>query len=239
MRKLDLAAAALLIVGGLNWGLVAVAEFDLVAWLFGEEFGETNVVSRIVYGLVGLAAVYGIASLLARRGRVPAGRPATAAMAVAATLALAGVAAAPAAAATPDQERNIVQTAVGAGKFKTLTKLVKRAGLARTLQKPGPYTVFAPTDAAFAKVPKRVLKALLDDRAQLRSVLLYHVAGGRLPAADVVERSSIKTLNGQRVRVRVKDSRVFLNRARVTTPDVMASNGVIHVINRVLIPRAG
>jgi uncharacterized surface protein with fasciclin (FAS1) repeats len=160
-------------------------------------------------------------------------------LAVVATLALAGVAAAPAGAGAPAPERDIVQTAVAAGKFKTLTKLVKRAGLARTLQKPGPYTVLAPTDAAFAKVPKRVLSALLEDRAKLRSVLLYHVASGRLPAADVVERSSIKTLNGQRVRVRVQDSRVFLNRARVTTPDVMASNGVIHVINRVLIPRAG
>jgi uncharacterized surface protein with fasciclin (FAS1) repeats len=239
MKKLDLAAAALLIVGGLNWGLVAVAEFDLVAWLFGEQFGETNVASRIVYGLVGLAAVYGIASLLTRRARVSARRPATATMAVIATLALAGVAAAPATAGAPAQEGNIVQTAVAAGKFETLTKLVKRAGLARTLKKTGPYTVFAPTDAAFAKVPKRVLATLLEDRAKLRSVLLYHVAGGRLPAAEVVERSSIKTLNGQRVRVRVRDSRVFLNRARVTTPDVMASNGVIHVINRVLIPRAG
>jgi uncharacterized surface protein with fasciclin (FAS1) repeats len=160
-------------------------------------------------------------------------------LAIAATLALAGVAAAPAASATKAQERDIVQTAAAAGEFKTLTKLVKRAGLARTLKKTGPYTVFAPTDAAFAKVPKRTLTALLEDKAKLRSVLLYHVASGRLPAADVVERSSIRTLTGQRVRVRVKDSRVFLNRARVTTPDVMASNGVIHVINRVLIPRAG
>jgi uncharacterized surface protein with fasciclin (FAS1) repeats len=160
-------------------------------------------------------------------------------LAIVATLALAGVVAAPAAPATQAQERDIVQTAAAAGNFKTLTKLVKRAGLARTLKQPGPYTVFAPTDAAFAKVPDRVLTALLEDKAKLRAVLLYHVAGRRLPAADVVERSSIKTLNGQRVRVRVKDSRVFLNRARVTTPDVMASNGVIHVINRVLIPRAG
>jgi uncharacterized surface protein with fasciclin (FAS1) repeats len=235
MKKLDLLAAALLVVGGLNWGLVAIAEFDLVAWLFGEEFGATNVASRIVYGLVGLAALYGILALVARRGGQPAARAVTTSLALVAVLAVA----VPAGAATPSQERNIVQTAAGAGSFKTLTKLVKRAGLARTLQRPGPYTVFAPTDAAFAKVPKRTLAALLEDRAKLRAVLLYHVAGGRLPAADVVERSSIETLNGQRVRVRVRDSRVFLNRARVTTPDVTASNGVIHVINRVLIPRAG
>jgi uncharacterized surface protein with fasciclin (FAS1) repeats len=137
------------------------------------------------------------------------------------------------------QERDIVQTAVAAGSFKTLTKLVKRAGLARTLKQPGPYTVFAPTDAAFAKVPERKLNALLRSKAKLRAVLLYHVAAGRLMAADVAARSSVKTLNGKRVRVRVRDSNVFLNRAQVSTPDVTASNGVIHVIDRVLIPRAG
>jgi uncharacterized surface protein with fasciclin (FAS1) repeats len=136
------------------------------------------------------------------------------------------------------QKADIVQTAAGAGKFKTLTKLLKRAGLARTLKQAGPYTVFAPTDAAFAKVPKKTLDTLLHDKAKLKSVLLYHVAAGRLPAAKVVKRSSIKTLNGK-VRVRVRDSNVFLNRAQVVTPDVMASNGVIHVINRVLVPRAG
>jgi uncharacterized protein len=76
MKKLDLLAAALLIVGGLNWGLVAIAEFDLVAWLFGEDFGTTNVVTRVVYGLVGLAAVYGLASLLSSRSTVGATRPA-------------------------------------------------------------------------------------------------------------------------------------------------------------------
>ena len=79
MKKLDLLAATLLIVGGLNWGLVAIAEFDLVAWIFGEEFGATNVVSRVVYGLVGLAAIYGIASLLASRSTAGAGQPAASA----------------------------------------------------------------------------------------------------------------------------------------------------------------
>jgi uncharacterized membrane protein YuzA (DUF378 family) len=79
MKKLDALAATLLIVGGLNWGLVAVAKFDLVAWIFGNDFGETNAGSRIVYGLVGLAAVYGIGSLLARRGEVTGGAPAPAA----------------------------------------------------------------------------------------------------------------------------------------------------------------
>jgi uncharacterized surface protein with fasciclin (FAS1) repeats len=137
------------------------------------------------------------------------------------------------------QERDIVQTATAAGSFKTLTKLVKRAGLVGALKQPGPYTVFAPTDAAFAKVPERKLNALLRNKAKLKAVLLYHVAAGRLEAADVIERSSVKTLNGKRVRIRVEGDNVFLNKAQVVTPDVGASNGVIHVIDRVLIPRAG
>ncbi|HEX5895454.1 MAG TPA: fasciclin domain-containing protein [Thermoleophilaceae bacterium] len=154
-----------------------------------------------------------------------------------AALAVTGSASAASSPAGAAQEADIVQTAVGAGKFKTLTKLLKRAHLVRTLKQPRPYTVFAPTDAAFAKVPQRTLNALLRSRSKLRSVLLYHVAARELPAAAVVQRSSVKTLNGKRVRIRVRDSNVFLNNARVVTPDVMASNGVIHVINRVLIPR--
>jgi uncharacterized surface protein with fasciclin (FAS1) repeats len=141
-------------------------------------------------------------------------------------------------AARAGQPADIIDTAVAAGDFTTLAKLLKRAGLVDDLKEPGPYTVFAPTDAAFAKVPQRKLMALKRNKRKLRAVLLYHVAAGRLEAADVVERRRIKTLNGKRVRVRVRDSKVFLDRARVTTPDVSASNGVIHVINRVLIPRA-
>jgi uncharacterized surface protein with fasciclin (FAS1) repeats len=96
--------------------------------------------------------------------------------------------------------------------------------------------VFAPTDAAFAKVPKGKLDALLKSRKRLRSVLLYHVVGQKLTAADVVKRTRAKTLNGKRVRFRVRGSNVYVNGARVTTADVGASNGVIHVINRVLLP---
>jgi uncharacterized surface protein with fasciclin (FAS1) repeats len=147
-----------------------------------------------------------------------------------------GVSSSAAGPAAPAQERDIVDTAVAAGSFKTLAKLLTRADLVEVLKEPGPYTVFAPTDAAFAKVPKRKLNALKRHPKQLKAVLLYHVAAGRLEAADVVERSRIKTLNGKRVRIRVTNSKVFVNRARVTTPDVSASNGVIHVINRVLIP---
>jgi len=134
------------------------------------------------------------------------------------------------------QDRDIVQTANAAGQFTTLTKLLKRAGLKKALKQPGPYTVFAPTDAAFAKVPKKKLDALLADKAKLKAVLLYHVVAKKLPAAKVVERKSARTLNGKKVRFRVKHGNVYVNKAKVTTADVMASNGVIHVINRVLLP---
>ena len=91
---------------------------------------------------------------------------------------------------------NLVETAQAAGQFTTLVSLVERAGLAETLSGPGPFTVFAPTDKAFAKVPKRTLNALLKDKAKLRAVLLYHVAPGKLTAKKVVKKSSIKTVNG-------------------------------------------
>ena len=141
-----------------------------------------------------------------------------------------------AAPARTSADQNIVQTAVGAGQFKTLAKLLTRAGLLNALQQPGPYTVFAPTDAAFAKVPKKTVTALLRNKTKLRAVLLYHVVSGNVRAADVVKLSSAKTLNGKTVRIRVAGSNVFVNTAKVTKPDVIASNGVIHVINRVLIP---
>ena len=133
--------------------------------------------------------------------------------------------------------KNIVQTAVAAGQFKTLTKLVKEAGLAGALQAKGPYTVFAPTDAAFTKVPKATLAALAKDKAKLRAVLLYHVAKGKLTAAKVVKLQSIKTLNGQLLKLRVSHGTVTVGGARLIKTDIGASNGVIHVINKVLIPR--
>jgi uncharacterized surface protein with fasciclin (FAS1) repeats len=145
---------------------------------------------------------------------------------------------APAATSKPTAaKKNLVQTAAAAGQFKTLVSLVKQAGLAKTLSGDARFTVFAPTDAAFAKVPKATLEALAEDKDKLRAVLLYHVAKGKLTASKVVKRSSIKTLNGQSVRIRVRGSKVTVGAARVLTPDVGASNGVIHVINKVLIPR--
>jgi uncharacterized surface protein with fasciclin (FAS1) repeats len=140
--------------------------------------------------------------------------------------------------ARPSEEKTIVQTARAAGSFKTLTKLVSKAGLAGTLSKAGPYTVFAPTDAAFRKVPKSTLASLAKNRAKLRAVLLYHVVAGSVPSSEVVTLKSAKTLNGKSVRIRSVDGSVFVNSSRVTKPDVNASNGIIHVVNRVLIPPA-
>lgn len=142
----------------------------------------------------------------------------------------------PAQPAAKPAKKNIVQTAVAAGDFDTLVSLVKRAGLAKTLSGKGPFTVFAPTDAAFKKVPASTLEALQKDRAALRNVLLYHVAAGRYPAKRVVKQKSIETLAGQRVKVSTRNGTVRVGGARVVQADVRTSNGVIHAINRVLIP---
>ena len=142
----------------------------------------------------------------------------------------------PAASAAKSQA-NIVQTAAAAGQFKTLLKLAKTAGLAGALQGKGPLTVFAPTDAAFGKVPRATLAALAHNRAKLRSVLLYHVVMGRITAAKLVKLHSVKTLNGKSLAVRVRHGVVTVGGVRVIKPNVAASNGVIHVINGVLIPR--
>ena len=121
-------------------------------------------------------------------------------------------------------------------RLSTLVSLVQKAGLANTLST-GSYTVFAPTNKAFARVPKATLDALAKDPAQLKAVLTYHVANGRLTAAKVVRRTRITTVNGAAIRVRVRDRRVFLNGStRVAKTDIAASNGVIHVIGSVLVP---
>jgi uncharacterized surface protein with fasciclin (FAS1) repeats len=151
-----------------------------------------------------------------------------------ASVATASTASAPV--ARPAASKTIVGVAAGDPRFSTLVKLVKSAGLATTLSK-GSYTVFAPTNAAFAKVPKATLSALAKDKAQLKAVLLYHVVKGRVPAAKVVKLTSAKTLNGASVKIAVKGGKVFLNGStQVTKADVKASNGIIHVINKVLLP---
>ena len=132
---------------------------------------------------------------------------------------------------------NIVQTASSAGQFTTLVSLVKKAGLVGALSGKGPLTVFAPTDAAFAKVPKATLTALLKDKAKLKQVLLYHVVKGKVTAAQVVKLKSAKTLEGDSVAIKVSGGKVYVDGAQVVKADVAASNGVIHVINKVLIPQ--
>ena len=133
-------------------------------------------------------------------------------------------------------EMNIVETAVAAGQFKTLASLLQQTGLDETLAEGGPYTVFAPTDEAFAKVPKKTLDALASDPDQLKAVLLYHVADGEVKAADVATMNSVETLNGASLPIKANESVVRVGGAKVIQADVMASNGVIHVIDGVLIP---
>ena len=133
-------------------------------------------------------------------------------------------------------EKNLVQTAVAAGQFKTLAALLQKAGLAGTLAGSGPFTVFAPTDAAFAKVPKSTLAALAKNRAKLRAVLLYHVVKGKVTAAQAMRLHSAKTLEGKSLTIRVSGGKVIVGGATVVKANVMASNGVIHVIDKVLIP---
>jgi uncharacterized surface protein with fasciclin (FAS1) repeats len=133
-------------------------------------------------------------------------------------------------------EKNLVQTAIAAGQFKTLASLLQKAGLAGALEGKGPFTVFAPTDAAFAKVPKATLASLAKNKTKLRAVLLYHVVKGKVTAAQAMKLQSAKTLEGKSVSIRVSGGKVLVGGATVTKADVMASNGVIHVINKVLIP---
>lgn len=154
-------------------------------------------------------------------------------LALALVVAATAVSAAPA--RTSENELNIVQTAQKAGQFTTLLALATKAGLADDLAT-GELTVLAPTDAAFKRVPKATLRAVQRNPKLLRRVLLYHVVSGRAPSSTVVTLKSAKTLAGPSVRIRVTGKRVFVNTARVTAVDIAASNGIIHVIDRVLIP---
>jgi uncharacterized surface protein with fasciclin (FAS1) repeats len=137
-------------------------------------------------------------------------------------------------------DKTIVETAAADRRFTTLVSLVKRAGLASALAGETKLTVFAPTNAAFAKVPTATLRKLRRDRALLRRVLLYHAIAGDVKAAQVVKLRTAKTLAGPSVRIRVRDGNVYLNnrRTKVVQTDIGATNGTIHVINRVLLPPA-
>ncbi len=137
--------------------------------------------------------------------------------------------------ASATAKADIVDTAVNAGQFKTLAKALAAAGLIDTLKGPGPFTVFAPTDEAFAKIPAATLNALLADKAALTKVLTYHVVAGNVPASQV-KTGAVKTVQGQNLAVNATSAGVRVNDARVVKTDIMASNGVIHVIDTVVMP---
>jgi len=139
------------------------------------------------------------------------------------------------------QPKDIVDTAVAAGSFKTLAAALQAAGLVETLKGKGPFTVFAPTDAAFAKLPKGTVEDLLkpENKAKLTAILTYHVVAGSVMAAQVVTMNGkeAKTVNGQSVKISVNGSTVMVDGAKVVTTDIKASNGVIHVIDSVILPK--
>jgi transforming growth factor-beta-induced protein len=144
-----------------------------------------------------------------------------------------------AAPAAHTQNKDIVDTAVGAGSFTTLAAALQAAGLVETLRGAGPFTVFAPTDEAFAKLPAGTVENLLkpENKEQLQAVLTYHVVPGKVMAAQVTKMNSAKTVQGQSVRIQVVDGKVRVDNATVVAADVAASNGVIHVIDTVILPK--
>jgi uncharacterized surface protein with fasciclin (FAS1) repeats len=152
-------------------------------------------------------------------------------VAVAAALTLASLAVP----AVAGEQKDIVDTAIAAGNFKTLATALQAAGLVDTLKGKGPFTVFAPTDEAFAKLPAGTLDALLKDKAKLTKVLTYHVVPGKVMAADVVKLKQAKTVEGQNITIDTK-SGVKVDSANVIKTDIQASNGVIHVIDSVILP---
>ena len=137
-----------------------------------------------------------------------------------------------------EKPKDIVDTAVAAGNFKTLATALKSAGLIETLKGKGPFTVFAPTDEAFAKLPKGTVEDLLkpENKDKLIAILTYHVVPGRVMAADVAKLSTAKTAQGSEARIQIKDGKVYVDDALVTATDIQAENGVIHVIDTVIIP---
>jgi uncharacterized surface protein with fasciclin (FAS1) repeats len=134
-------------------------------------------------------------------------------------------------------QKDIVDTAVSAGSFTTLVKAVQAAGLVETLKGPGPFTVFAPTDEAFAKLPAGTLESLLQDKAKLTAVLTYHVVPGKVMAADVVKVTSAKNVQGSSIKVTATGGKVMVDNANVIKTDIATSNGVIHVIDSVILPK--
>jgi uncharacterized surface protein with fasciclin (FAS1) repeats len=134
--------------------------------------------------------------------------------------------------------KDIVDTAVAAGSFKTLAAALKAAGLVETLKGAGPFTVFAPTDEAFAKLPAGTVETLLkpENKAKLTAILTYHVVPGNVPSTQAVKLTSAKTVNGKELTLKVDGGSLFIDKAKVVKADVNASNGVIHVIDTVVLP---
>jgi uncharacterized surface protein with fasciclin (FAS1) repeats len=155
-------------------------------------------------------------------------------LALALSLGLAGAAMAE---SVPDKD--IVEIAASAGSFKTLVAAVQAGGLVDVLKSEGPFTVFAPTDEAFGKLPAGTVEYLLkpENKSKLVAILTYHVVAGRVTAGEVVSLSSAKTVNGQELRISAKDGSVMVDDAHVTGTDIMASNGIIHVIDSVILPK--
>lgn len=133
--------------------------------------------------------------------------------------------------------KTIVEVAQAAGNFTTLVAAVKAAGLVDTLSGIGPFTVFAPTDDAFAKLPQGTVESLLDDKEKLTAILTYHVVSGKVMAADVVKLHTAKTVQGQELTIKVDNGKVMVDNANVVKTDIETSNGVIHVIDTVLMPK--
>jgi transforming growth factor-beta-induced protein len=142
----------------------------------------------------------------------------------------------PAEGAMMDEKKDIVDTAVAAGTFKTLAAALEAAGLVETLKGAGPFTVFAPTDEAFAKLPAGTVEALLKDPKALAEILKYHVVAGKVMAADAAKLTKAETVQGSPIKISVKDGKVYINDAQVTAADIETSNGVIHVIDTVILP---
>ena len=140
--------------------------------------------------------------------------------------------------AADSKKSDIVDTAVKAGSFKTLVAAVKAADLVKTLKSEGPFTVFAPTDEAFAKLPKGTLDSLLkpENKKKLQDILTYHVVAAKVPAAKVAS-GKVKMVNGKNIKVKVASGKVTVNKANVIKTDIMTSNGIIHVIDKVIIPK--
>jgi transforming growth factor-beta-induced protein len=181
--------------------------------------------------LLSLLAVAAVPLIIAACGSSSSSASSSPAMSAAASPAMSPSASAMA-------QKDIVDTAVAAGQFKTLATALQAAGLVNALKAPGPFTVFAPTDAAFAKLPKgTIAKLLKDPKGELTKILEYHVIAGKVMAADITNGMTAKTLEGSTVKFTVKNGKVYVNGALVTTADVAASNGVIHVISGVLIPK--